>query len=433
MIRDRAELENNLREVIEQVKYKRRNIELVNKYLSQFDIPAGTFNEIAKTDSPINKLDVTILCLLTLAVFEVSQDADIRPEDFFTPREIEEAKKYKQENNSDIDLPITLYDVLQLDYENYLTTIKMSDLMKFYHSGLIVYDFETQRSPSYKKGRGEGIVPVPDINLTAVREITEHMLNGTYLPDVMTLNVFGEDEPISYNPKTKTFIINKESVISILDGFHRLQAGIRATSENPELPLVMGLAIKTFDTDTARKFFGQINSATPVRKERIAELKQEKLSYISVKQLQINSDLRGKISTGSTTNDFQYTTVDILANTIDDVFEPRNTFEAREIGNYLSEFFNYLLGMFPEEFNNKNSYLRHYRMFIGYITFAKQFKDNNIPLDKIKYLIDNLNIDENKELIEVITESRGTSSRLQKKVREYFSKINVKDILKIGA
>ncbi|MFE4571350.1 DNA sulfur modification protein DndB [Paenibacillus chitinolyticus] len=429
MLRDRSELENNLVNAIERIKYKRKNIEEVNKTLSEYDIPSGFFNEIIKKQSLLGDIDTAVLCLISMAIFKIDGADDVRTENYFTEGEILEAKKHtgvKDSDANDVKLPIPINSVLQIDHENYVTTIKISEPVKWYHNKIIVYDFETQRSAKYKRGR-DGVVPVPDVNLQSVKDIAEHMLNETYLPDMITLNVYSEEiDPITYNPKSKVLTIKEGATVSILDGFHRLQGAVRALSVNPDLRQDIILSIRVFDTDTAKKYFGQINTINVVKTERLEELKQEKVSYVAVKQLQINSDLKGKIASGSKISELagQYTTSDILANAIDQVFEPKTAFEAKEVGVYLTDFFNNLLGIFSDEFNTKTNLLRQPRMFIGYIVIAKIFKDKDVPFSKIKDIIEKI-IAEDKELDKVVTYNKGTSSRLQKLVKEHFEKINI--------
>ncbi|MFB5759030.1 DNA sulfur modification protein DndB [Paenibacillus medicaginis] len=431
MLRDRKELEENLKQSIENIKYKRKNVEQINKNLSQY-VGAGFFNEIAKNTALLEEIDTDILALISIAVFEIDSTDGVRAESYFTENELKEAKKHKIESKAGISLPFTIPNVLQIDLENYVTSIKFTEVVKWNNSNIIVYDFETQRSPKFKRGR-DGVVPTPDINIESVKAIAENMLNETYLPDMITLNVYSEEEePISYNAKNNELTIKDGTTVSILDGFHRLQGAARAVAINPELNQDIILSIRTYDTDTAKKYFGQINTLNVVKRERLEELKQEKISYVAVKQLQRNSDLKGKIASGSRVSELagQLTTSDVLANAIEDVFEPKNTFEARELGTYLTDFFNYLLGKFSDEFESNDSILKHFRMFAGYIVIAKQFKDNDISLNRLNDVIEHIN---NKENIkEVVTNNRGSSSRLQKQVRDYFQKnVNVLNILNL--
>nr|WP_268893083.1 DNA sulfur modification protein DndB [Paenibacillus lutrae] len=373
-------------------------------------------------------MDAAILCLVAQAVFQIDSSDAIRIENYFTPGEIALASQTAQSNVSPSLVPITLTNVLQLDHENYVTVIKMAEIVGWYRKNLIIYDFETQRSPKYIKGR-DGVIQVPDLSIESVKAIAEHMLNETYMPDMITINVYSEElEPVNYHAKTRVLTINDKATISVLDGFHRLQGAVRALSINPELRQDIILSIRIFDTDTAKKYFGQINTINGVKRERLEELKQEKVSYVSVKHLQMHSDLKGKIASGSRVNEASghLTTADILATAIDLEFEPKTTFEAKEIGTYLADFFNHLLGVFMVDFETGASSLRHPRMFAGYIVLAKYMKKNQIPLKKMNEIIEGIKTD--LTLSELLSNNRGASLTLQRKVRDYIAELIPSDI-----
>lgn len=434
MIRDRSELEVHLQDAIERIKYKRKNVEEVNKSLLEFDVPPGFFNEVCKKYSILQEIDAALLCLISKAVFMIDGSDSIRVENYFTQGEIESASKYKLERDQDIKLPIILNDVIKIDNDRYFTKIKMTDLVQWYHSKLIVYDAETQRGLRFIRSR-DGVVPVPIVNKDSVDNIANHMEEETFFTDTIRLNVYSEEfEPVIYNPKTRMLTIKEGVTISILDGFHRLQGGVRAVMKNPELPLVEELSICIYDTETAKKFFGQINKYNPIDPQRLEELDEEKVSFAAVKQLKIHSVLKGRIASGSKISGLvgHLTTESILANAIEEVFEPRNTPQANSVGVYLVEFFNYLFETFKDQINNKESLLGHQRMFIGYIVIAKQFKDSDIPFEEIKVVVNYFNPDYNEELRQLLTNNRGTQARLQKLVKEYFEKTDVKSILKSG-
>jgi hypothetical protein len=435
LIRDRKELENNLLEAIERIKYKNKNVAQVNKSLSEFGIPSGFFNEIINKKSLLSEIDLGLLCLITDAVFKIDGSDSVRTASYFTEGEINSSESYKFKNDQGVELPIVLKDVLKIDQDRFITTIKMTELVKWYHSGLIVYDSEVQRGLKYIRNK-DGVVPVPIVNRESVDDIAEDMEEETFFTDTIRINVYAEDfEPIVYNPKTKILTIKEDVVISIVDGFHRLKGAIKAVLKNPEMSLIEELSICMYDTDTAKKFFGQINKQNPIDKQRLEELEEEKVSFAAVKQLKLHSDLKGKIASGSKVSKIadQWTTESTLANAIEYTFEPKNTPQANAIGQYLTEYFNHLVSYYKEEFNvSSASILKHQRMFIGYVVFAKKLKDLNLDFNHLSKIIDNLNVNNNNELIDIVTDNRGTSSRLQKKVREYFENINIEDILKMG-
>ncbi|WP_106768031.1 DNA sulfur modification protein DndB [Paenibacillus faecalis] len=428
MKKDREILEENLREVIQQVKHSRKKVEEIDNELNEFNVLPGVFSEISRGIRILSSLDIQLLCLISLAIYNATKNENISPYDFFTENEIESSKKYYAENqNNEMSLPLDINDVIMIDFENYVTKIKMSSLVKMFHSQLIIYDYETQRSAKYKRGK-DGVVPVPDVNRKSVKDISEHMLNETYLADMITLNVYSNEvEPLNYNAKNKTLTINKGATISILDGFHRLQAGVRAVSVNPNLDLEMILSIRSYDTDTAKKYFGQINTINSIKPERLKELKSEKHSDLVVKDLQIKSDMKGKIASASRISTIagQLTTFDVLSYAIDKTFSPSTTLEAREVSNYLVDFFNYLVGSFVDEFLlNPNDYrdtsINHPLMFAGYVQIAYNFKEQERPLREIKDFVENIDFRDDR-LQEILKNKRGINfKRNRDNIIEYF-------------
>src|SRR5690606_17460044 len=115
----------------------------------------------------------------------------------------------------------------------------------------------------------------------------------------ITIRCYSEEiEPVEYNPKTRQLTIQEGILVSALDGFHRIQGGNMAYMLNPELPQKMILVIRTYDTETSKKFFGQINKINPVDPARIKDLTQESVSFVAVKYLQTHSELKGRLATG---------------------------------------------------------------------------------------------------------------------------------------
>lgn len=427
MKKDRELLENSLTEVIDQIKHKRKDIEAINSELNEYNVPAGTLNSIITGSAGFSALDLVLLCLITLSVYKITNDTSISPYEFFTDNEIKSAKSYEGVQKREISLPITFDNVVMMDYESYITKIKISLLVEMQHSKLILYNYETQRSAKYKRVK-EAVIPTPDVNKKSVKDISEHMINQTYLPDMITLNVYSDEvEPLTYDEKNKTLTINNGAIISILDGFHRLQAGVRAVSFNPDLELEMILSIRSYDIETAKKYFGQINTINPIKPERLRELKSERHSDIVIRNLQKKSDLKGKIASASNISEIanQLTTFDILSFAVDEVFHPTTSLEAREISDYLVDFFNYLVGYYVDEFlinpnEHRKTYINHPLMFAGYVQIAKKMQEENKSLKDIKQIIEKLNFADEK-LIDILENKKGINNRRNRaSIIEYF-------------
>lgn len=432
MKKDREQLEILVMESITEIKVDRKKVLKANNHLSELGVALGTFDEISKGDRQLSALDPTLLFALSDALYDVTANMSIKPDQWFSAKEISYAKKELLNNKESnrIMLPIALENVEMVNVDNYITKIRMADLVQWFHSQLIIYDFETQRSAKFKTGKN-GVVPVPDINLKSVKDIAENMLNGTYLEDMITLNIYSDEvEAVEYNPKTRLLTINEQAVISILDGFHRLQGGVRAYATNPELEQVMILSIRSYDTDTAKKYFGQINTINVVKKERLKELKSQEFSDLVVRDLQQKTDLKGKIASASKISELagQLTTFDVLSFAIDNVYKPKNRLDAREISESLSKFFDYLLGSFVDEFmlnpnQYRDDYINHSLVFVGYVVIAKHFEDNNIPVKEIKSFIEKINF-KDKKLIEILNSKRGiNNTKVRNEVIKYFEQL----------
>ncbi|OMD66776.1 DNA sulfur modification protein DndB [Paenibacillus odorifer] len=434
MKRDRTELEENLLNVINETKNSKKTVLEINKNMIKYGVPIGTYESIYRGDTSISVIDLPLLCVLTESVYKVTGDNRINTTDYFSEKEIANSEKvvasHEYSEDDIIELPIVFENVLMLELDNYVTKVDLSYLVDMSTSQLIYYDPETQRGLQYRK-KGEGVIEIPIVNKKSVQNISEHMDNKDYFADMITLNAFStEVEPITYNEKTKTLTINKGVTISILDGFHRLQAGVRSKSINPEFSQPMILSIRSYDEDTAKKYFGQINTINVLKKERKEELKSEKNSDVTVRNFMRKSKFKNKIASASAISEIagQLTTFSIMSYAVEKTFNPINLMEATEIADYMVDFFNYLTGYYVEEFDKnpnkyRDTYINHQLSFIGFIIIAKYFRDNNIPLRELKSFVDKINFQE-EVLVDLLTDKRGiNSSRVRMNVLQYFEKV----------
>jgi hypothetical protein len=192
----------------------------------------------------------------------------------------------------------------------------------------------------------------------------------------------------------------------------------------------MILSIRSYDEDTAKKYFGQINTINVLKKERKEELKSEKNSDVTVRNFMRKSKFKNRIASASAISEIagQLTTFSIMSYAVEKTFNPVNLMEATEISDYMVDFFNYLTGYYVEEFDKnpnkyRDTYINHQLSFIGFILIAKHFRDNNIPLRDLKSFVDEINFQE-EVLVDLLTDKRGiNSSRVRMNVLQYFEKV----------
>lgn len=104
------------------------------------------------------------------------------------------------------------------------------------------YNFETQRSPVYKRLSNGKIIKLKNINEKSVSQITDLMYKNKFKPNMVTYNVLiapGKKPKYSYNAETRVLTIEPNlnfddvdfTVVDIIDGQHRTTGATRAVSK----------------------------------------------------------------------------------------------------------------------------------------------------------------------------------------------------------
>lgn len=385
----------------------KNNTIIVNKLkevlLKNNKIMGSYIQDVLNGAIPLEGLEFSVLILLTIEVFNITKNKDIDPQFIFSREAITEAKQKDFTPFTDrIDFPVVLQNVLKIDSDNYITTMPISDLIDYYDSQIIGYNLEAQRNPKrrfVKTEDGEGKYEEKiNVKQSSVDEIAEKLKNGEFMPDAITLNARvgtnneGIDE-IEYNPKNMMIRIN-QCKLDVLDGWHRIKAfekEVRRCRENDtESDFIVAVHIKNFTTSVAQKYVSQINKVNKMNKVHLQRLSAERQSDLVVKELQRTSELKGMISNTNFVGRGELVSYGVLADTIHEKFVINTKLEAKELANYLSDFFDSLIGYFSNEFKfdieryKEVSIINHNNMFAGYIVLAKAFRENNIPLEKLR-------------------------------------------------
>lgn len=269
----------------------------------------------------ITLIDVSILYGVCQALFIVTGNEQLEPNKLFGKRKIRDAQDIlKSIVQKRMELPISFSDTTMLKYDSYITKVAITDLVKMSESQLIVYDYETQRGAKYVLNQSGGVVKTPIVNKASVKRIASKMADNQYFEDMITLNVYStEVDPVTYQEDSRTLTINDGAVIN---GFHRLQGALAALQMNPNLDLDMILSIRSYDHETAQKYFGQINTINVLKKERRDELVQARMYDKVVAILQRKSEIGKQIASATTVNELagELTTFDIMTYAIDRIY-----------------------------------------------------------------------------------------------------------------
>jgi hypothetical protein len=443
MIRDRRELEENLIEVIDRIKHNKNKVNKIKEGLKPYKVDPGTVMKILNhAEEELPELDLRLLCLLTEQMYNVTGDINIKFDDYFTETEIKSSRLYDAllEKGEKLELPLTLNNVLMIDDENYITALDIKFIKRMFDSELLRYNFDTQREARFVKRHGT-IEKVAKVNPKSVKEITERLLTGRLSPTTITFNCLAgtsdEGDEIIYDPKKMQLTIAKGTFIDILDGFHRLTGAMNALEINPDLNFKFQVAIKNYNISTAQKHLAEISKVNVIDKAHIEALEQSRYSDVVVKQLQRDSELKGRVSQSTRVHTLnnEIVSYNVLADTIDEMFEMNTKRDAMEVAAYLTEFFDFLLGSYAEEFIEnveeikEKSLINHNNMFAGYVVLAKRMKDEGIPITKLPNILDKINFSrENTEWEKWgILENGKVTNKARKRTIEFFKKLDIKE------
>jgi hypothetical protein len=450
LLGDRKELETNLTDAIETIKKKKRIVsdikeELMNKY----DIMGGTIQEwIRNPEEVLKELDLRELYLINEQVFLKTGNMNINPEDYFTEVEVKEARKYSAEVKRDkMDFPITLTNATVVGNAAYTVPMSIQTINSLLANNLLTYDFDLQREAKFKRGRDNSIRVEPTVNKKSVSEIEDHLVNSTLVPttlvfNCMTRSAFSGNE-ITFDSNTRELTIHSGTEMAIVDGWHRCSAIVRALQKNPELEFNFSVLITNFSTRQSQQYQAQIAKANPISKVRVQELEANRHSDSVVRQLREESDLKGLISQTNRVHSLnkELVTYNVLADTIDEQFIMKNKADAMDVGDYLVDYFNILLGSFSEDFlenpveSKKNSLIADNNLFVGYIVLARRLFESNIKAKEVRNIIKRINFDKTNKLwqgIGVLDSklSIEDTNKARKNIANYFDQIDLGELVK---
>lgn len=433
-----------LSEVFVDINKNKENQREIDELLSvRHKIARGTFNELLIYPDRLLSLNDLEKLSLILTIYKVTKDERINPKNFYATKEITKGEKYRAIKEEKLQLPITYSKVNSGSETDYSTKISFQDIAAHWNDLVWTYNYQTQRNP-IKKAKKDGTVSFkPKLNRRSVNEIKKLMLDKKYLPDTITINVMrdGSDE-LLFNESDNELTIESANEINLIDGFHRVQAVIEALEENPDLDGYLYLSIRNYDLETARFYLGQHNSFNTFDKTHVRQLKSLNISDKIVEDINLKSDLRGRITTSTAVKKKfnEITNFAVLSDTIKDVFNPETGKDRLEYSYTLIRFFDYLVGSYPNDFVknvelvSKTSWINHHNTFVGYVVmchklYRKYGKD--FPLDEITRIMESINFSKNESEYNDILTTQGkvNAKQVKEKIKKFFEE-KVDELLK---
>jgi hypothetical protein len=444
MLKSREELEESIVNVLQEskLKTKKKVVNDIKKHLATYDI-IDTQSWINDPEENLKELSVSELLLFTQQVFAKTGDLRINVKDFFTQAELSDANQYSasiERMQNQLEFPITLPSVTVVGNGAYMATVDIQTIDKLLSNGLLDYNYDLQREATYRRNKNE-IKKEPTLVMSNVKEISSHLLEGTLVPTVLVWNAAVRSSStgteLVYNSNTLELTIEKDTALFIVDGWHRCKASQNALQMNPELHFNFAVLITNYSTKKAQQYQAQLAKATPISKVRIQELEANRLSDSVVQQLKEESDLKGRISQTNRIHSLnkELVTYNVLSDSIDEQFKMETRADAADVGDYLTDFFNILIGEYSEEFltnieeTRKTSLINDNNMFIGYITLARRMFESDIKARDIRKIIKNINFDRNNSTwVGLIIDESGNlleTNKVRKNIRSYFEDLEL--------
>jgi hypothetical protein len=434
MKQSRKQLEDNLLKPIMKIKRSKKVVNDIKTHLTKYGI-IDTQSWI-NNPSELGNLDIRELLLFTEQIHAKTGDSNIIVSDFFTDMEIKEARQFNAISSDDIiELPYTIPNVLQLSPEEYVCILDASEINKLMKSNILYYNMDIQREAKVTKRRDKVVVS-PTINMKSVNEITNNLLEGKQYPSELKFNcAVGSSESgneIIYDPKHMELTIEKTTRVDILDGMHRIQGITNAFMVNPDIKQKFTVSITNYTTRMAQLAQAQIAKMNKFSAQRIQELEQSRFSDMIVKQLK-ESDL--KISQSNRVSGDQIVSYNVMADTIDEEFDIKNRAMAADIGDYLIDFFNFLLST-DDILNHinetrKTSLMLENSMFVGYIVLARRMFENGLKPREVRRILNGINFSRNDNSLweeAGVVDSKGNfTTKARKAIKQYFEQMEIGD------
>ncbi|SNZ10006.1 DNA-sulfur modification-associated [Terribacillus aidingensis] len=428
-------LTDKLIETIDSLRHEKKFTSNIKQFLAtNYSLSPGQVQGIINDTSKIKGLNSPELYVYAEAVYNFTEKEEVDPDKYYPTRMAKEiATEFKGETEETVSFPYVFEGIEQVAEDDFIGTIKASEIKKLMDSQLIQYNFDTQREARLRKNsKTEEIIPIPKVNESSVNEIVNLIKNDDLISSMLTFNArlgSGDTpgEEIIYNSDDRTLTINPGTLFDCMDGFHRVSGIVTALLQYPDKDMIFKINILNFTVEKARAYFAQMNTVNPVSKAQIERFAKKNYSTFVVEQLEYSSELKSRVSTSHGMNSKAVVTFNTLTAAIDENWSLKNKFEAIQLSKYLGEFINNLFYAYPEEFlgDSKTSrpYLTMNNMFFGYMKLAKRMQENNVSLMNLNSILDKIDFSKDSK---DFTSTKGKGAKQQLDIiRNVFSDISV--------
>jgi len=432
---EKIELTDVLPLVFLDILKNKEQIRKIDEILSdEHNVPRGTLNELLISEDMVSRISETELAAIVVVLYNMTQDERINPEDFYTEKEINKAKKYKKRLAGEVGYPYTFKNkVLQVSDQRFLMTMTYQEIASIW-GNILKYNDRIQRKPTEKMNKKSGeMIRKPKLVEKSIKAIVKLMEENRFDSNSMVFNLLmdGEDS-LQYNDGELTVLSGEMDVI---DGAHRLFAVLRIVEMYPDYKGEMDIKFLNLPYDEARFFLGCINKMSKFDQGFVKVLMSLDTSDKVITSLEKNSALRGRLTENANVGKKMpyLTNYAILSKATNEMFKLENNKDRLDVTEVLTTFFDYLIDYYETTFN-KNIFIlnkardlnlmNYHNTFVGYIVIASRLFDKygkKIPTDEIVRIVDNIDFNRDSEYGRIIETAKSVNSNdVKKAIRKYF-------------
>lgn len=437
MAKNRAELLEKIEDNIHLISNNRNAVIEIKEELAKYRISEGRVEKYFSDPEILEDTDVRELALFTEQIYVKTGLQGFNPDAYFTEHEMKEARQYDYmfvHGEEVVVFPLDIENVIHIGNNLYVASLDIQTIAKLMKSKKLNYNYEIQRQAT-RIVRKDKMMYKPTIYKKNVKEIKELLKKDQLIHTTLAFNAATDfsnnTEELTYNGKRNVLTINEGTRLDILDGYHRCLASQQAYTENPDLNFKFVVMISNYTTAQAQQYQAQLAKATPIPTARVQELEKNRLADTVVQILKSESELRDRVSSSDSRMNItagELVGYRVLSNAIDREFPMKSTLEAREVAKYLTTFFEYLIGLYPEEFlesrDQNESIMAYNRLFAGYIGLAAEMKQQDKDFLIMKDILDKINFKKDNpiwEELNIITSEGKINNQIdESKISEYF-------------
>lgn len=305
MKQNRAVLCQRLGKICEELVLDKREKEVAEYIFNKYGIPRGEATDMVALRVGLDGVTDFYLFTLTDAIDNIKDKSDLLHE-FYTDSEISTYGTSRWVDTSKASFPIRI-KCIPVEPNHWIGASNVDFLMKLRNSQLINYNTNAQRTMT-RIVRGEREAWKLSVNNRAVDEITEALLNGTFIPNTLTLNL-SSDADFYYDEKNNELVVESAAHFDMADGYHRYLAMCRARDIKSDFNYAVELRIVQFEDTKVKQFIFQEDQKTQMRKIDSESMNMTDQANVILERLNssVQFDLHGQIQRNGGQIDFAST------------------------------------------------------------------------------------------------------------------------------